>query len=185
MLPEARCFTGPVPRFVAFTGPIAAGKNAAAAALAARVVERGWTVVLVDLDEVAAMVGPPGAAAAGLWSAAHRAHGALVAEWMRSDADLVVSVGPIYTAAEQAALTDALPTSTRLVRVLVEAPVDVTLARAQADPGRGRSREPDFHRAAHARYRRLRAGIPYDLLFDSSVTGAEEIARATEQALDL
>jgi hypothetical protein len=40
-----------------------------------RTASRGSTVVLVDLDDIAAMDGPPGAAAAGYWFAAHEAHG--------------------------------------------------------------------------------------------------------------
>lgn len=45
----------------------------------------------------------------GLWFAAHKAQGALVAQWMRSDVDVVISVGPIYDAAETAAPFDRLP----------------------------------------------------------------------------
>jgi adenylylsulfate kinase-like enzyme len=172
-----------VTRVVVITGPIAAGKNTAAEALAERIVERGRTVVVVDLDDVAAMVGPPGAAAAGLWFAAHQAHGALVGQWARTAVDLVVAVGPVFTTQEQAALTGFLPEDARLVWVLVEAPVEVTLARAQADLTRRLSREREFHLAAHARYRAHRSGIPYDLLVDSSATGVQEIAVAVESTL--
>lgn len=87
-------------QIVTITGPIAAGKNTVAALVVETVVSKGRAVVVVDVDDVAAMVAEPGAAATGLWFAAHRAHGALVASWMMSDADVVVSVGPIFTEAE-------------------------------------------------------------------------------------
>lgn len=47
------------------TGPIAAGKNTVADALARRLTGHGKTVVVVDVDDVAAMVASPGAAEAG------------------------------------------------------------------------------------------------------------------------
>ena len=69
-----------VPTLVTITGPIAAGKNAAAEALARRCIASAQTVIIADVDDVAAMVVGSGAAAAGLWFAADEAHGALVAE---------------------------------------------------------------------------------------------------------
>lgn len=90
-------------QLVTITGPIAAGKNTVAALLAKSLVRKGRTVVIVDVDDVAAMVAEPGAAATGLWFAAHEAHGALVARWMLSGVDVVISVGPTYTQAEQRA----------------------------------------------------------------------------------
>ncbi|MFY1695126.1 MULTISPECIES: adenylyl-sulfate kinase [unclassified Solwaraspora] len=61
---------------VILTGPIAAGKNTVAELLADLLTDAGRTVVVVDVDEVAAMVRRPGAGAGGLWFAAHEAHGA-------------------------------------------------------------------------------------------------------------
>jgi adenylylsulfate kinase-like enzyme len=172
-----------VPKLVILTGPIAAGKNTVANALARRLTDRGGTVVVVDIDDVAAMVATPGAAQAGLWFAAHEAHGALVGQWMRSSLEYVVVVGPIYTAEEQAALTRALPDEAAALWVVIDAPVLVTFARAQADPGRGLSRDRDFHHAAHRRFRKLLPMIPADRLFDSEHMDAEQIAAAIEATL--
>jgi chloramphenicol 3-O-phosphotransferase len=171
-------------RLVILTGPIAAGKNTAAAALARLLTARGRTVVVADLDDVAAMVGPPGAARTGLWFAAHEAHGAMVGQWMRSQVDCVIAVGPVYAAEEQAALTRTLPEGAAVLWVVVEAAVSVTLARAQADPGRGLSRDPGFHHAAHRRFQELRPLIPADLVFDSTGQDAEQIAAAIAARLE-
>jgi len=82
-----------MPQLVVLTGPIAAGKNTVADKLAERLTDRGKTVVVADVDDVAGMVATPGAAEVGLWFAAHKAHGALVGQWMRSSVEYVVVVG--------------------------------------------------------------------------------------------
>ncbi|MEU4215242.1 AAA family ATPase [Actinoplanes sp. NPDC026623] len=163
-------------QLVVLTGPIAAGKNTVADELARRLTGRGRTVVVADVDDVAAMVRTPGAAAVDLWFAAHEAHGALVGQWMRSGVEYVVVVGPIYTAEEQAALTGALPDGATVLWIVIDAPVSVTFTRAQSDPGRGLSRDPGFHQAAHRRFRELLPAIPADHVFDSGRLEAERIA---------
>ena len=125
----------------------------------------------------------PGAVQVGLWFAAHEAHGALVGQWMRSSVDYVVVVGPIYSADEQAALTRALLDDTAVLWVVIDAPVAVTFARSQADPGRGLSRDPEFHHAAHRRFRELLPAIPADRTFDSEAMDAEQIAAAIETTI--
>lgn len=178
------CHSRRVLPLVVVTGPIAAGKNTVASALADLVAASGRTAVVADVDDVAAMVAGRGAAASGLWSAAHRVHGAAVAAWLRTGVDVVIAVRPVYSAGEQAALLDPLPPGRAVHWVVVDAPVSVTFARAVADPGRGLSRDRDFHLERHARFRALVAGIPAHQTFDSSSTGAEGIAAAVLAAID-
>jgi hypothetical protein len=165
------------------TGPIAAGKNTVADWLSRLLTGRGHRVVVADVDDVAAMVGAPGAAAAGLWFAAHEAHGALVGRWLRTTVDYVVAVGPFWTAEERAALMGTVPSDVDALWVVIDAPVSVTLPRAQADPTRELSRDPAFHHGAHRRFRRLQPTIPADLTFDSQHLGAEQIAAVIVDAL--
>ena len=160
---------------VTITGPIASGKNTIASALADRCAEDGLSVVIADVDDVAAMVSGSGAAAGGLWFAAHEAHGALVAQWVQSEVDLVISVGPIYSQAEQYALYGRL-TDTQPLRVVVDAPLAVTWSRVRDDHTRRLSRDREFHFAAHARFRSLLPGIPSDITVDSAEMSADEIA---------
>ena len=138
------------------------------------------SVVVADVDDVAAMVGPPGAGAVDLWFAAHEAHGALVSQWMRSAVEYIIAVGPIYTPEEQEALTRALPGGAEPVWIVIDAPASVTLTRAQNDPARGLSRDVEFHHAAHRRFRELAAKIPASATFDSSALHPDEIAAAIE-----
>lgn len=172
-----------MPTLVTITGPIGSGKNTIASLLAEHWCCEGLAVVIVDLDDVAAMVATPGAAASGLRFAVHEAHGALVARWMVSAVNVVISVGPIYSRTEQDALFGALPPGARPWRVLVDAPLSATWERVSADERRGLSRQRGFHVAAHARFRSLLPGIPSDLVFDSGDTGARDIATAIVQAV--
>jgi hypothetical protein len=174
-----------MPTLVAITGPIASGKNTVAGLFAKRCESNGLTVVIADVDDVAAMVTGPGAAASGLWFAAHLAHGAMVAQWLRSQVNVVISVGPIYTPAEQEALFGPLPAQTRLCRVLIDAPLSVTWERVRADVTRGRSRQYDFHVRAHERFRSLLPDIPSDLVFNSGKTSVGDIADAIWRAVGI
>lgn len=174
-----------MPILITITGPIAAGKNTVADLVAAGCVRAGRTVVIADIDDVADMVGEPGAGAAGLWFAAHQAHGAVVAQWMRSAVGCVISVGPVYDEREQDALYGPLPPDVGPFRVLVDAPLSATWARVTADTHRGMSRQRDFHESAHARYRSLRDGIPADLVVDSGSYTAAAIAETILTATGL
>lgn len=161
---------------ITITGPIGAGKNTAAEALATRYAATGTTVVIADVDEVAAMVQGEGAGATGLWLSAHRAHAALVAAWLQTPVGVVIAVGPFIDAEEHAILDAALPAGVAVTRVLIEAPIDVTWSRVVDDPARGLSRVRDFHEQTHPRYRRLRDTIPTDLIIDSARHAPERIA---------
>ena len=173
----------PTADLVVITGPIASGKSTTAAALAASATARGLTAVVVDIDDIAEMVAAPGAGAAGLWLAAHQAHGALVARWARTPVDLVVAVGPICSPAERAALLDQLPATSAGHWVVLDAPVDTTLVRAQSDPTRGLSRQAAFHHERHQRFRRLIADLPAAQTFDTTTTGPDAIAEQVLTAL--
>ena len=172
-----------MPQLVILTGPLAAGKNTVADRLTQHLTGRGHTVVIADVDDVAAMVGRPGAGAAGLWFAAHESHGALVGQWPRSDVDYVVAIGPFWTAEEQAALTRTLPQDMPRLWVVIDAAISVTFARAQADPERGLSRDPGFHERTHGRFRKLLPTIPADAIFDSGELDAVQIAAAIAERL--
>jgi hypothetical protein len=174
-----------MPQLVILTGPIAAGKNTVADNLARHLIQQGRTVVVADVDDVATMVRAPGdhsaglaAGRAGLWFAAHEAHGAVVGQWMRSKVDVVIVVGPIYSAEEQAVLLRTVPGGAAVRWVVIDADVSTTLARAQADPTRGLSRQPEFHHSAHRRFRELAPLIPADRRFNSDDLDAEQIADA-------
>ena len=174
----------PTADLVVITGPIASGKSTTAAALAAAAAARGRTAAVVDIDDVAEMVAAPGAGAEGLWLAAHQAHGALVARWAGTPVDLVIAVGPICSPAERAALLEQLSTTPAAHWVVLDAPVATTLARAEADPTRGLSRQAAFHHERHQRFRLLIADLPAAQTFDTTTTSPDAIAEQVLTALD-
>lgn len=98
---------------------------------------------------------------------------------------MVVAVGPVYTIEGRAALVAHLPDAVVAEYVVIDAPVSLTLARALADPSRGRSRDPKFPQTAHARFRALLPDMPRRLLLDTSAVNEEAAAQAVETALDL
>lgn len=169
---------GGVAQLVTIVGPLASGKGTVAHAVADRLAAQGRTSVVADVDDVAAMVAGRGAGASGLWPAAHAAHGALVAGWLATEADVVLAVGNVYDADERRALAASLPPATPVLRVVLDAPLAVTWARAVDDPARGLSRERGFHERAHARFRTLLPTIPADLVLDTATLSPERCADA-------
>ena len=114
---------------------------------------------MADLSRTATLGASPGAIVTGGW---------VFAQWMRSAADVIIAVGPVYTKAEQDALFGRLPIGARVWRVLIDAPLAVTWERVRNDQQRGLSRQREFQRKAHERFLSLRSGIPTDVVFDSS-----------------
>lgn len=157
---------------VTIVGPIAAGKGTVATHLARLLDEQGSTAVLADVDDVADMIRGRGAAPAGLWPAAHAAHGALVAGWLATAVDVMIAVGNVYDEDERDALEVAVPAAGRVLRVVLDAPLWVTWARAKDDSTRGLSRERGFHERCHARFRSLLPQIPADLRLDATLPPA-------------
>ncbi len=141
------------------------------------------SVVIADVDDVADMVAGLGAGAAGLWFAAHEAHGALVAQWMRSEVDVVIAVGPVYTTDEQHALFGNIPAGAQICRVLIDAAIATTWERVSRDRRTGMSGQRDFHERMHERFRTLRPDIPADLVFDSHQMTAAAIASTIFSAI--
>lgn len=169
---------GGVAQLVTIVGPLASGKGTVAHAVADRLAAQGRTSVVADVDDVAAMVAGRGAGASGLWPAAHAAHGALVAGWLATEVGVVIAVGNVYDADERRALAASLPPATPVLRVVLDAPLAVTWARAVDDPARGLSRERGFHERAHARFRTLLPTIPADLVLDTATLSPERCADA-------
>ncbi|HEY8591127.1 MAG TPA: hypothetical protein VIL55_16390 [Naasia sp.] len=173
-----------MPRLVVITGPIGAGKSTVSSLLAERLLGDGLTVVVADVDDVAAMAHTPAGGEPATWEAAHRAHSALVRHWLTEGVDVVIAHGPIYTAMETAALLDGLPPATDVLKVLVSVDYDVALHRVAADTSRGLSRDPGFLRATHDRFARVIGEFgEVDLEFDTAATAPGSVVDRIADAL--
>ena len=143
------------PRLLMITGPIAAGKSTLAAEVTRLLRETGRSVALTDLDTVAEMALPT----LPSWDQAHAIHAQLVGAWYATDVDVVVDEGT-STPEEVQLVRDRLPAGTTIFPVVLTADYAASLARAQGDPGRGLSKEPEFLRRDHDAYAQHLPDLP-------------------------
>lgn len=145
-------------RLLMISGPIAAGKSTLAAAVGELLRSQGRTVARTDLDTVAEMALPT----LPDWEWAHRIHADVVGAWLRTGIELVVDEGT-STPEEVRQVLAAAPPDCGVFHVVLTADYAASLARAQGDPGRGLSRDPDFLRRHHDAYAAVVDQLPCDL----------------------
>lgn len=131
------------------SGPIASGKSTLSTEIAGLLRSEGWSVALTALDTVAEMARPT----LPDWNWAHDIHAQLVGAWLATGIDLVIDEGTSSPTEVQQVL-DRVPTGVTVFHVVLTADYAASLARAEADPGRGRglSKDPDFLRTDHDTY---------------------------------
>lgn len=142
------------------SGPIASGKSTLAAEISGLLRRDGWSVALTALDMIAEMALPT----LPDWNWAHDIHAQIVGAWLATGIDLIIDEGTC-SPTEVHQVLDHLPTGVEVFHVVLTADYDSSLARAQADPGRGRglSKDPDFLRADHDAYIRHLPELPCNL----------------------
>jgi adenylylsulfate kinase-like enzyme len=163
-------------RLIVITGPIAAGKSTVSELLADRLAEAGRSAVVVELDDVAHMVRSPAAEARRLWDEAHRAHAALLAGWLSTSIEVVITPGPFITRFERETLRTAIPPATAVLEVRLNSTLATAFGRVEGDPTRGLSRDPTFLRSMYEHFDRTTDGEPAaGLTFDSVAEDPESI----------
>jgi chloramphenicol 3-O-phosphotransferase len=116
---------------LAINGPIASGKSTLAKAVARELRRRGRTAAVVDLDLVYEMLADDPKDDPHVWTRA------------RAAADALANALPV-----DVVIIDGEPLrADRIVALSVS--LDEAIRRAQLDPTRGRSRDPEFLRAHH------------------------------------
>lgn len=160
------------PVLVLIIGPIAGGKSALAAALTDQLRQDGRQVALVGLDEIAAMALPT----LPDWQDAHTIHASVVGQWLRTSLDVVVAEGPESREQVQLVL-DQVPAQTQVLKVIVTIDHEIALARAQADPTRGISKQPEFLSRVHREWQAEWPLIECDVIIDTGLTAlADSVA---------
>lgn len=167
------------PRLVVVVGPIAAGKSTLAAEVGRRLRERGESVALVGVDEVADM------ALRGLgWQWAHEVHAHVVRAWLATPVDTVIAEGP-GTRAELDQLMRCNADDVGALTVVTTIDYRTALARATRDPDRGLSKDPVFLRRMHDRFvaslPNIAADLTVDTARDSPATLAEQVVAALDE----
>ena len=171
---------GRLPRLLVISGPIAAGKSTLAVEVTRRLRELGLSVALVDLDAIAEMALPT----LPDWAWAHRIHAETVGAWLRTGIDMVVDEGT-STPGEIRQVLDHVPEGTAVFHVVLHAEYERALARAQADPSRGISKDPEFLRRAYDGFAAVAHLLPADLRLDVESEIPERLADAVILAIDV
>lgn len=141
---------------------------------------QGELVALVELDQIAAMALPT----LPDWARAAHIFGLVAGAWARTELTCVIAEG-ISTREEVSNFVGQLPEAVVLMTVAVTTSFDVALVRAQSDPTRGISRDPDFLRARYAEWLRELPRIDADLLLDTSEVSVEQGVRLIAEAIEM
>ncbi|MBK0333020.1 hypothetical protein I8D64_16580 [Brachybacterium sp. MASK1Z-5] len=150
-------------QLVLIIGPLAGGKSTTARALVDALREQERAAALVELDQIADMTRPT----LPDWSDAHAIFAMVTGRWLQAGLDVVVAEGP-GSLDELDLVQRSIPDGTPVFMVVVEAPFTTALRRAQDDPTRGLSRDPDFLAKMHAGWADERMRIVSDLRLDTS-----------------
>ena len=157
------------------TGPIASGKSSVAEALGDRVRRAGRSVAILDFDDVVDTIGGFADLSSELFKQAFVVYGRLIGAWLGVSTDVVAHV-PAFDQSEMDAVLHAVPTGTRVRKVLLLCTYEAALGRVAADPGRRVSRDASVLRRA---YDRFEASLPLaarvDWTFDTTRWSVDEI----------
>ena len=156
---------------IVITGPIASGKSTLATAVAKRLESLDTRAAVIDLDLVHESVRADSSATGdAAWDLARRRAAALASSLL-ADAVVVIAEGSFNRPGNRATFARSLgPTGEPVHYVTLQVSFEEALRRAQRDPTRGRSRDPDFL-AAHFRSHVSAAPAPVsDLLIDTERT---------------
>jgi len=164
---------------IVITGPIASGKSTIAGEVARELERAGHRVAVIDLDLVHDMLTTGGRPSDNAtWAEARRAAAALANAFLAAGVEVVVAEGSFNRPGDRAAFTDHLDASAAPRFVTLRVSYDEALRRAQGDPTRGRSRDPDFLGPYFAvADRELAMTPPTDLVIDTERTTAGDVAR--------
>lgn len=165
-------------RLVLIVGPIAAGKSSLAVEVAQRLRVANETVAVVSLDAIAEMALPVLAD----WWWAHEVHARTVAAWLATPIGTVVAEGP-GSPEEIQLLLSRVPSGSEVIVVLLVSRYPTALARAQAEPTRGISRDPDFLDREYQRFLKALPDIRYDVRLDSEQGAPSVLADQVVEAL--
>ena len=148
---------------VLLVGPQASCKSTVASALSDELRRQGELVALVELDQIAAMALP----SLPDWDSAAQIFGIVAGQWAQTELTCVIAEG-ISSHEEVSKFVAHVPTTAVLVIVAVTTSFEAALARAQADPTRGISRDRSFLSERYEWWSSEMSRIDADMLLDTS-----------------
>jgi hypothetical protein len=172
---------------IVITGPIASGKSTVARELARELERVGVYAVVIDLDLVHDMLIVNGSKSDdATWTLARHGVAALSNAFLNEGVAVVIADGSFNRPNERAAMAQHLHADADPVYETLRVSFGEALRRAQADPTRGISRDPDFLGSYFAAVGPVLATVPAaDLVIDTermtAVSAAVAIAEHIRQ----
>ena len=163
---------------VVITGPIASGKSTVAIELA-RVLELiGVRAAVIDLDLVHDRLTANGSPSDdSAWTLARRETATAADAFLEQGVAVVIAEGSFNLPSDRTTFTQHLRTSSGLVFVTLQVSFQEALRRAQADPTRGRSQDPQFLGSHFEARHDVLAAVPAtDIVIDTERTTARAAA---------
>jgi adenylylsulfate kinase-like enzyme len=164
---------------IVITGPIASGKSTAANALARELELIDVRAEVIDLDRVHDRLIANGSTADdSTWTLARRETATVAKAFLEEGVAVVIAEGSFSVPSDRAAFAQHLRTSSGLAFVTLQVSFEEALRRAQSDPTRGRSRDPQFLGSHFAARQEVLAAIPKtDIVIDTEQTTATAAAK--------
>jgi adenylylsulfate kinase-like enzyme len=164
---------------IVITGPIASGKSALAREVGGVLERRDIRAAVIDLDVIhRTQIDAGSISDDAAWVLARRQAAELANTVSDEGATVVIAEGSFNQPSHRAAFTEHLRDSDTIY-VTLNVSLQEALRRAQGDPTRGRSRDPDFLAGYFARHEEVRATIPStDLVIDTEQTTLAAAAAA-------
>ncbi len=161
---------------VVIVGPIGSGKSTVSNLLGNKLATGGRTVAVVDLDDVAFMQRGT-ADLYEFWRRAAYATAELIRSWFDAGTDSIVAHGPFFESGGYDLLLARQSAETRTHHVLLRVSTEDALERVAQEPTRGISKDPEFLRTTHERFRELEPSLPVpSFVYDTTVLTADQIA---------
>ena len=161
---------------IVITGPIASGKSTLAREVAGVLERRDIRTAVIDLDVVHATLITAGLASDdAIWTLARRRAADLANSLRNEGVTVIIAEGSFNIPSHRAAFAEHLHPESDPIYVTLSVSFTEALRRAQGDPTRGRSRDPDFLGSYFARAEETHPTIPTtDLVIDTERTSVAD-----------
>lgn len=165
---------------IVITGPIASGKSTIARELARELEPTHGPIAVIDLDLLYDMLRPGGPKSDdAAWALARRAAAGLATTFLGDGVTVVIAEGSFNTPGDRAAFARHLDARVDTRYVTLRVSFEEALRRAQADPTRGLSRDPNVLGRYFAGAERWLATVPTtDVVLDTERMTATSAAGA-------
>ncbi len=170
---------------IVITGPIASGKSTVAIELARALELMDVRAAVIDLDLVHDRLTANGSPSDdSTWTLARRETATAANAFLEQGVAVVIAEGSFNLPSDRATFTRHLRPSSGLAFVTLQVSFQEALRRAQADPTRGRSQDPQFLGSHFEARHDVLAAVPAtDIVIDTERTTAQAAAATIARLL--